>query len=207
VGDETRFQHWLTFTAETAPTNTPGEFLAVCGAVGLGRLLAEGRCDVLPQLRACASDTRWRMREGVAMALQRWGDADMNALITEMALWSSGSLLEQRAAVAALCEPRLLKNPAQVQRVLTILDNITAAIPQHSNRKSADFVALRKGLAYCWSVAVAAYPEDGKPYMEKWLTSPDKEIRWIMNENLKKDRLRRMDAQWVELAKKRLDSA
>src|SRR3990172_2223853 len=55
-GDETRFRHWLEYTAEIAPTNTPGEFLAVCGAVGLGRLLAEGHREMLPILRACASD-------------------------------------------------------------------------------------------------------------------------------------------------------
>ena len=89
-GDAARFLRWLEYTAETAPTNTPGEFLAVCGAVGLGRLLAEGHREVLPILRACASDARWRMREGVAMALQRWGDADMQALLAEMENWRSG---------------------------------------------------------------------------------------------------------------------
>jgi hypothetical protein len=34
--------------------------------------------------------------------------------------------------------------------------------------------------------------------MERWLTVPDKDVRWIMRENLKKDRLRRVDAAWVE---------
>ena len=34
--------------------------------------------------------------------------------------------------------------------------------------------------------------------MEKWLTSSDKDIRWIMKENLKKNRLVRMDADWVK---------
>jgi len=37
----------------------------------------------------------------------------------------------------------------------------------------------------------------GKPLMEKWLASNDKDVRWIMNENLKKARLIRMDAEWV----------
>ena len=31
---------------------------------------------------------------------------------------------------------------------------------------------LRQGLGYCWSVAVAALPETGKPLMERWLVSP-----------------------------------
>jgi hypothetical protein len=124
----------------------------------------------LTTLRACASDSRWRLREGVAIALQHWGDVDFNALMDEMENWCKSSLFEQRAA--ALCEPRLLKDPAQVQRVLNILDSITASIPRQTNRKAEDFIALRKGLAYCWSVAVAAYPEVGKKYMEKWLTRP-----------------------------------
>jgi hypothetical protein len=34
--------------------------------------------------------------------------------------------------------------------------------------------------------------------MEKWLVTPDKDIRWIMLENLKKNRLVRVDADWVK---------
>ena len=76
-GDEPFFLHLLSFDATSAPTNTPQEFLAFCGVVGLGRLVAEGRRDLLPALRRHANDPRWRMREGVAMALQRWGRVDM----------------------------------------------------------------------------------------------------------------------------------
>jgi len=39
----------------------------------------------------------------------------------------------------------------------------------------------------------------GKPLMEEWLASADTDVRWIMRENLKKNRLVRMDAAWVEL--------
>jgi hypothetical protein len=46
-------------------------------------------------------------------------------------------------------------------------------------------------------VAVVALPDAGKPLMEKWLASPDPDIRWIMRENLKKNRLVKMDAAWV----------
>jgi hypothetical protein len=33
--------------------------------------------------------------------------------------------------------------------------------------------------------------------MERWLASKDRDIAWIMRENLKKNRLARMDASWV----------
>ena len=61
------------------------------------------------------------------MALQRWGDADMAALLAEMADWAAGNPWEQRAAAAALCEPRLLKQPEHAAAVLRILDEITAS--------------------------------------------------------------------------------
>jgi hypothetical protein len=52
-------------------------------------------------------------------------------------------------------------------------------------------------MGYCWSVAVVALPSEGKVFMEKWLEHPDPDIQWIMQENLKKTRLRRMDQAWV----------
>ena len=200
-GDAPLFERYLAYTADLAPTNSPYEFLAFCGVVGLGRLLAEGQTSYLETLRQCASDRRWRMREGVAMALQRLGDANMDLLVQEMRSWSTGNLLEQRAAAAALCEPRLLRNPTHAHAALDILDKITSNVQQNKDRKNDEFLALRKGLGYCWSVAVVASPEDGKKLMEKWLADPDKDIRWIMRENLKKNRLVRLDADWVEQCK------
>jgi hypothetical protein len=200
-GDAVLFERYLTYTAELAPVNSPYEFLAFCGVVGLGRLLAEGEHARLDVIRCCASDLRWRMREGVAMALQRLGDIDMDLLIREMQNWSTGSLLEQRAAAAALCESRLLGRAEQARQVLDILDEITAGLTAYPDRKHADFQALRKGLGYCWSVAIVAVPEHGKKLFEKWLSDPDKDVRWIMQENLKKNRLLRLDAAWVEQCK------
>jgi hypothetical protein len=196
-GDETLFLHLLSYDAERATTNTPEEFLAFCGVVGLGRLVAEGRRDLLPILRACAGDPRWRTREGVAMALQRWGRVDMAGLLAEMEDWSRGGFLEQRAAAAALCEPALLHTASDVARTLQILDAITKDVARAGDRRSEPFRALRKGLAYCWSVAVAAQPEAGKPIMERWIASTDKDVRWIMRQNLRKQRLVRIDPDWT----------
>jgi hypothetical protein len=67
-----------------------------------------------------------------------------------------------------------------------------------NDRKSEAFKALRKGLGYGWSVAVVACPEASEPLLEKWFASEDPDVRWIMKENLKKERLSRMDAAWVE---------
>jgi hypothetical protein len=192
------FQRYLTYTPDRASTNSPEGFLVMCGVVGLGRLLAEGDHDQLAVLRECANDPRWRIREAVAMALQRWGDAEMSALLKALSDWVKGTLLERRAVAAAVCEPRLLKNPKHAKRVLKLLDTITTSIVRETDRRAEDFKTLRQALGYCWSVAVVASPIDGKPAMEKWLVNPDPDVAWIMRENLKKNRLERMDAKWVK---------
>ena len=196
-GNRSQFEQYLSFTADRAPTNDPREFLAFCGVLGHGRMLAEGDREALPILKAHASDPRWRIREAVAMALQRWGQVDMDALLAEMALWSRGGFFEMRAAAAGLCEPRLLTNVDHSTRVLERLDEITTLLTEIEDRKSEAFLALRKGLGYCWSVAVAANPVKGKTALERWFKSNDKDVRWIMKENLRKKRLERMDPDWV----------
>jgi hypothetical protein len=104
-----------------------------------------------------------------------------------------------------LCEPSLLTEKKQVEEVLGILDVIMSSILGRDDRRTDDFITLRKGLGYCWSVALVAYPERGKRYMEKWAESEDKDIRWIVRENLKKKRLTRMDADWVNKLRSRLE--
>jgi hypothetical protein len=198
------FESYRSYTAEQAPVNCPKEFIVFCGVLGLGRLIAEGGLDQLQSLRPFASDTRWRIREAVAMALQRVGDTDMPALVREMRAWAKGNLYERRAAAAALCEPRLLKQVGPAMDTVSVLDEITASVLQVKDRRSEDFIALRKGLGYCWSVAVAALPEFGRQHLEKWLASPDRDIRWIMKQNLNKKRMQRVDAQWVEKWRRQL---
>jgi hypothetical protein len=197
-GDRKLFDRYTAYTADQAPVNSPYEFLAFCGVVGLGRYLAEGDVRILKTLRIHASDPRWRVREAVAMALQRLGDEDMDQLLEKMQVWSKGTPLEQRAAAAALCEPRMLSQALHARGVLQILDRITAAFQSPAIHPREDILVLRKGLGYCWSVAVAALPGEGKAFMEKWLGTVNKEIQWIMQENLKKARLARMDSEWVK---------
>lgn len=196
-GSAERFARYLANDAGPAAPNTPQEYLLLCGVIGQGKLLAEGDHGALDRLRAHASDPRWRVREVVAMALQRTGDRDMAALLQDMEAWSQGSVLEQRAAAAALCEPRLLKERSHAERTLQLLDQITESLSRQTDRKGEGFQALRKGLAYCWSVAVAAAPDAGKRAMERWLRDSNPDLRWIMKENLRKNRLERMDAAWV----------
>jgi hypothetical protein len=188
VGSADEFAAWL---------DSDDEYLAVCGTVGLGRLAAEGDDEPLAVLRQLASDPRWRVREGVAMAVQRVGDADPDRLLAVAREWASGSAFEQRAAVAGICEPRLLQTQQMAGGALGQVDAVTARFAASSDRRSDGARALRKALGYCWSVAIAAAYPNGREVFERWVESDDPDVRWIVKTNLGKRRLVRLDPAWV----------
>ena len=180
-----------------APENSANVFLIFCGVTALGQFIARGEIESFGNLRKYASDPRWRVREATAIALQYVGDANINVLLREMRVWCTGNWYEKRAAAAALAEPRLLKDPGIVTEVLKIFDGITTDIERNDATVDEAFKVLRQAMGYCWSVAVAAWPSHGKAAMEKWLSNPNRDVRWIMKENLKKNRLVKMDPGWV----------
>ena len=188
---------------------SPDQYLATCGAVGYGRLLADGEPHTAQTLRALAADSRWRVREGVAMALQRLGDADMASLWAVAEDWVDGPPLVQRALAAGICEPRLLRTPQDAVRALAALDRITVSVrdTDRQSRRAEEFRVLRQGLGYCWSVAIAAAPADGFWRLASWAASDDEDVRWIVRENLKKARLARADPAAAERVAAVLDRA
>jgi hypothetical protein len=198
VAEEGKKPQFEKYVSLEAKENTPEVFLVFCGVVRFGKLAASGEHEIFSRLRNFASDPRWRIREAVAIALQHAGDKDMNFLIKELQGWSKGNWYEKRAAAAALAEPRLLKEAGIAREVLNILDQITKFVESAGHPKDEGFKVLCKSLGYCWSVAVAALPPSGKPLMEKWLVSKNPDVRGIMKENLKKNRLLKMDAGWVK---------
>jgi hypothetical protein len=197
-GTEDQLLRFAVLDPEQAPSNTPEEFLAFCGVLGLGYLAARGEGEYLAMLRERASDPRWRIREAVALGLQEYGRTSMEHLLDMMAEWSKGTPLERRAVVASLCEPSLLVDRDHARRIIDIIQGITTSILGEEDRRSEDLKVLRKSLAYGWSVVVAAQPSIGKPRMEEWIASQDADIRWIMKQNLSKKRLVKMDASWVQ---------
>jgi len=206
IGDEMLIQKYIAIKPEDAPENSARVFLTFCGVVGLGTLINRGKEDYLAKLRPFAFDSRWRIREAVAMALQRVGDVNIDLALREAKALSRGNFLEKRAAAAALCEPRLLKSEDVATSVLEMLNDITSSIVGFKDRGDEDFNVLKKGLSYCWSVAVSACPGKGKKLMEKWIQSEDKNIVWIMKENLKKNRLMKMDKEWLLKQMKQMSS-
>ena len=155
LGDESRFREWIALGAGTGPTD---EFLAACGVVGLGRLTAEGRTELVSELRQHACDPRWRVREAVAMALQRVGDSHLETLFEIAREWAMDRPYIQRAAIAAVSEPRLLRTPDAGSQALEIVDAVTTSLVSMQERRTDEFRVLRQALGYCWSVVVVSCP-------------------------------------------------
>lgn len=175
------------------------DYLACCGVAGLGRLVAAPEDADARLLRAAADDPRWRVREAVAMGLQRLGDRDPDLLLAVVGSWTDGGPLLHRAVVAGLCEPRLLRVPRTMAAALDALDAATralVAVPPGS-RREADVRTLRQGLGYAWSVAVAADPVLGGPRFEAWAGGEDADVAWVVRENLRKARLVRAAPELV----------
>jgi hypothetical protein len=198
LGDESFFNKCLTYNETIAPTNTPGEFVACCGTTGIGKIIANGKEKYFDILKRQSSDSRWRIRESVAFALQIIGGKNFRRLIIEMKKWKNDNLFVRRAIVAGLCEPALLQVKENAEEVLDLLYEITTDIYNIIERKDDSLRVLKKGLGYGLSVAIVANPEKGKQIFEKLSKYKDKDILWILKENLKKNRLIKMDKEWVE---------
>lgn len=177
----------------------PDDYLRCCGTDGVGRLVLEAAADdrapLTALLRARAADGSWRVREAAAMALQRVGDAEPPTLRALVAAWACDpDPLVRRAAVAGVCEPRLLRDPATAAAALDACAAATdslAALPP-AERRDPGVRTLRQALGYAWSVAVAGDPAAGVPRFAALRASDDADVAWVVRENEKKTRLRRL---------------
>lgn len=169
--------------------SSPDEYLALCGAIGLGVLFSRGD-DTVEELRRLASDDRWRVREGVARGLQ---DVPAERLVPLITRWADDAdPLVQRAAIAGICEPRLLKAEPGASAALAACETTTRSLLERTDRHDPGVRVLRQALGYCWSVAIAASPRVGLASFAELQASPDADAQWIVRENLKKARLAKL---------------
>ncbi|HBE78941.1 MAG TPA: hypothetical protein DDW65_14360 [Firmicutes bacterium] len=178
--------------------NSPQEFVAMCGIVGYCILNQNKIKGTIGEIRRYASHKSWRIREAVAIGIQEIAEKNMTEIIDNLEKWLDGNDLEKRAVVAALCEPKLLKEKSMNRRILNLLTQITLEFEKSNSKLSDNQNTLRKTLGYGWSVVIVAIPDEGKATFEGIARNKNKHIQWIVKENLKKNRLRVMDEEWVE---------
>jgi len=188
-------------------SNTPGEFLMLCGIIAAGACAAvkpEWRNETRHMLSHFAGSPYWRLREGVAMAFQHLLTADQQETIAHlMNLASEGSSLQQRAVLATISEPPILCAPEIVKAALAfhrIVLNHIRAVPL-AERKNEEFRILRRALGYTLSVVTAAAPDEGFALMRECATWNDQDIAWALRENLKKKRLAKFAQDAAGIAK------
>lgn len=192
---ENLLDEWAELSLQEAPINNPREILPACAVLAYGQVAISRPDwweDEIAKLHRAAMNPSWRVREMVAAALQRMLQVDWSRTMSVLSHWLSDQHpLVIRAVVAAVAEPPLLKDFSHAEDALTIQK---AALDWFMNvpaeyRRAYDARALRQALGYTVSVAVAAAPEKGFALMGEIAALEDVDMRWIVRENLKKNRL------------------
>ena len=186
--------------------NTPGEFVAFCGVRGIGVLGGLSEKDfrrAVGLLREFSSDVRWRVREAVAMSIQWLLVRRPGRILAELPNWiKDDGWLEMRAVAAGVAEPAPLTNPEVATHALGLHRMILDSLLKSKNRGTEQFRSLRQTLGYSLSVIAVAKPRETFSYVEELVKTRDKDILWIVRENLKKSRVRRNFPKEVEAIEK-----
>lgn len=187
-----------------APTDDPREFLPFSALQAMGayyRYAESARREIiLNRCYVAMIDSRWRMREAAAIALQRIGEQDFEVLQSLFdSMFSSAGALEKRAFIATLAHPPLLKEPAHALYALKLSEQILNEIIAGQTRyNTEDFRILSKGLEYAFSVFVEHAPEAGFQLLAKFAVTEDKRMLKIIKSNLGKARLTKKFSQDVQ---------
>lgn len=145
------------------------------------------------KLKKSLNDERWRVREIVTESYKRIGLLSYQKLIDlfENILSNAPTPLEIRGILATVAHPELLISEEQLdfsQKILEVSFNyyFNFDIEQFSKEEK---LILKKGLSFAPSVIVSKNPHIGFPYFERLIENHNKEIKTIIQTNLKKKRL------------------
>lgn len=106
---------------DEAPVNSPREFLPFCGSCAIGVIGSVSPAffkEALSRLQELADDPRWRIREAVAMGIQKLLARQSRNTLKELERWIKGNKwLVMRAVAAGVAEPALLRNELEKVKV------------------------------------------------------------------------------------------
>lgn len=174
--------------------DSPLQMPQMCGAVGYGAWAVAFRHieSGIERLLALAHSPLWRVREAVAMGVQRMLAANWPSTVRRLHRRAVGATaLEWRAIAAGIAEPGLLAEPGRALDALDLQYGAFAylrRLPPESRREEA-VRTLRQALGYTASVVVGAAPEAGFAQLGAWAAWGDPDVRWAVRQNLKKKRL------------------
>ncbi len=177
--------------------NSPEEFVGMCGVVGYAMLHGKHDDVLIDHLRKYATHRSWRIREAVAIAIQEIPFETLEERTALTRRLESDDPLVHRAIVAGLCEPRNLKKQTGMSAVFEQLQKATALLDKKEKLTEGE-EALKRALGYCWSVALVEDFEYGSKIFERLFEIDNRNIKGILRENLKKNRLQKNHKNWVE---------
>ena len=195
---------WAGVRAGDTPSDSPKEYIPFCAVQALGAIFTcvdfKKKEQIIELLQAAANDSRWRVREAVAIGLQWIEEKDFREAEIILNKWiNHGTLLERRAIIAALAHPPVLNDKDNVLFCIKITEIILEDLSNLGRdiRKTEEFRVLRKGLEYAISVFVQKLPNEGFEFMKKWAEKDDPDIKKIIKSNLGKSRLTKKFGQQV----------
>ncbi len=169
------------------------EFLVMCGVVGLasiGAALPQYFSRALTQMKEYSHSYGWRTRESVAMGIQRLIKSDPAETLRGLKSWvEDDDWLAMRAVAAGVAEPALVKDHVVAEGALDLHKKILSRLASAEERKGENLRVLRQALGYSLSVVAKELPKEGFGYLRELAEGNDPDLRWIVKENLKKDRL------------------
>jgi hypothetical protein len=191
---EALLDRWAAMPTQQAPADRP-EVILPCAAVAaygeVGAVRPDWWDDEVAKLGVAAADGRWRVREVVALALQRLLEVDWDRTVRVLLAWAAADdPLVVRAAAAAVATPPLLRSEdrwASAARVQQRAVERLRAYPAQA-RRAPPVRVLRQALGFTVSVVVAASGDFA--LLEGMAASGDPDLRWVVRENLKRHRLR-----------------
>ncbi|HQD26684.1 MAG TPA: hypothetical protein PKV78_09100 [Methanoculleus thermophilus] len=187
---------------EDAPADDPHEFLSICGVLGIGAIgsVSPACADkAVAYLVEASTDPRWRVRDAVVTGVRDLLARQRDTAVPRLEGWvEGGSWLAMRAAVEGVAAPDLLAEPELAETALRLHRKALIRVYMAKERGSDDFLALKRALGSTLSQVVTALPGIGFEYLRQLATLDDQDIRWIVRENLKEDRLANRYPETVE---------
>lgn len=181
------------FGPEQAPTGDPGEFLAFCGTLAAAAFAGSRgwRSEAWAVIRRAGEDSRWRLREAAAQAIQLAMPRDPRTPAVLRTWAAGGSWLVQRAVVAGVADPPLLADPGFAAKALRLHEMVLARFTAADEPRDPGYRVLRQGLGYTLSLVVAAEPGAGFALLGRLAVRPGRDLAWVLRSNLGKARLSR----------------
>ncbi len=202
--DERVLMRWSEMSPTEAPGDQPAVVLVCAGVVGLGRFVL-GRPDILALLHERARDPAGGCVRPWPWHFQDAGRADPAVVVDLLGPWvTDPHPLVQRAVVAALCEPALLREPtvAIAGRGGAWTRSRTRSWPARTVVHRTSGCCARRSATAGASPSSAA-PVVGTTTFDRWIAIDDPDVRWIVRENIRKARLRSLEAAWLASAQRR----